>query len=118
MLVGCSEVELPQIVQFGGDDRTLVGVGGLGSRLIWRVELVEFAKLEVVEIWKLQVGVKVVVDQRQFCDLMSIGLAGSASNSPKCVSENKVWPGVSDRLKADARQKSGTSNGPWSPSMP
>jgi hypothetical protein len=36
---------------------------------------------------------------------------GSVSDSPKCVSVNRL-------LNADGRQKSGTSNGPWSLSMP
>ena len=49
---------------------------------------------------------------------MSMDLTGSAFSSPKCASVNRVCPGVSDRLKADVRQKSGTSNAPWSPSMP
>lgn len=51
---------------------------------------------------------------------MSVGqqVTSNALDSPNCVSLNSVCPGASDKLKADVRQKSGTSNGPWSPSMP
>lgn len=88
--------------------------------LLVGVKVVELAEFEVVQVWQLQFGIEMVVDQGQFWFLMSesFHVTGSASCSPNCVSVKRVSPGASDRLKADARQKSGTSKGPCSPSMP